>query len=161
MHHTIRFEIFSLFPEVLAPYLQASILLRAQTSGLVSFKLHNIRDWAVDKHQVTDDEPYGGGGGMVMKPEPIFAALENVLGDPLSCPVILLTPQPVHQVLQKALIQARLGGPGHSPPPHFHLGDLVGPPDLDLLLIGRGGTVVVLGNSLHHAVEVAFCAGVP
>ncbi len=55
--------------------------------------IHNIRDWATDKHQVTDEPPYGGGGGMVMKPEPIFAAVEGVLGQPPVCPVILMTPQ--------------------------------------------------------------------
>jgi tRNA (guanine37-N1)-methyltransferase len=93
MGSIIHFDIFSLFPDVFGPYLQASILLRAQQRGLVSFALHNIRDWATDKHHVTDDEPYGGGGGMVMKPEPVFAALESVLGSPPSCPVILLTPQ--------------------------------------------------------------------
>jgi tRNA (guanine37-N1)-methyltransferase len=53
----------------------------------------DIRDWAMDKHKMTDDEPYGGGGGMVMKPEPIFNAIEDILGAPPSCPVILLTPQ--------------------------------------------------------------------
>ena len=55
--------------------------------------LHNIRDWTTDRHHVTDDLPYGGGGGMVMKPEPIFAAVEDVLGSPPVCPLILLTPQ--------------------------------------------------------------------
>ncbi len=87
------FEIFSLFPEVFEPYLAASILQRARQNGLVQVNLYNIRDWTTDKHHVTDDVPYGGGGGMVMKPEPIFAALEDVLGAPARCPVILLTPQ--------------------------------------------------------------------
>ena len=57
----VRFDLFTLFPEMCAAYLQESILKRAQASGLVSVHLHNIRDYAVDKHQVTDDEPYGGG----------------------------------------------------------------------------------------------------
>jgi len=87
------FEIFTLFPEVFEPYLQASILQRASQRELVSVRLHNIRDWTYDKHHITDDEPYGGGGGMVMKPEPVFAAVEGVLGFPPACPVILLTPQ--------------------------------------------------------------------
>lgn len=90
---SLRFDVFSLFPEVFEPYMQASILLRARQRGLVEIQLHNIRDWTTDKHHITDDEPYGGGGGMVMKPEPIFAAVEGVLGAPPSCPVILLTPQ--------------------------------------------------------------------
>jgi tRNA (guanine37-N1)-methyltransferase len=89
----MRFEVFTLFPEVLIPYLESSILLRARQRGLLDVALHNIRDWTSDKHHVTDDEPYGGGGGMVMKPEPIFAAVEGMLGAPPACPVILLTPQ--------------------------------------------------------------------
>ena len=93
MSIAVRFDVFTLFPEVFEPYLQSSILLRARQRGLMEVDLHNIRDWTTDRHHVTDDDPYGGGGGMVMKPEPIFAAVEGVLGSPLPCPVILLTPQ--------------------------------------------------------------------
>jgi tRNA (guanine37-N1)-methyltransferase len=89
----MRFDVFTLFPEVFMPYLEASILERARQRGLVEVQLHNIRDWTTDRHHTTDDEPYGGGGGMVMKPEPIFAAVESILGTPPCCPVILLTPQ--------------------------------------------------------------------
>jgi tRNA (guanine37-N1)-methyltransferase len=89
----MRFDIFTLFPEVFEPYLQTSILQRARQRGLLDVALYNIRDWTSDRHHVTDDEPYGGGGGMVMKPEPIFAAVEGVLGTPPACPVALLTPQ--------------------------------------------------------------------
>ena len=89
----MRFDVFTLFPEVFEPYLQSSILQRARNRGLVEVHLHNIRDWTTDRHHVTDDEPYGGGGGMIMKVEPIFAAVEGVLGSPPICPVILLTPQ--------------------------------------------------------------------
>jgi len=77
----LRFDLFTLFPDICAAYLQESILKRAQEAGLVSVQLHNIRDYATDKHHVTDDMPYGGGGGMVMKPEPIFNAVESVLND--------------------------------------------------------------------------------
>jgi len=89
----LHFDVFTLFPEVFEPYLQTSILQRARQRGLVEVRLHNIRDWTHDKHHVTDDEPYGGGGGMVMKPGPIFAAVEDVLGSPPACPLILLDPQ--------------------------------------------------------------------
>ena len=89
----LSFEVFTLFPEIFIPYLETSILLRARQRGLVEVHLYNIRDWTSDRHHITDDEPYGGGGGMVMKPEPIFAAVEGVLGSPPACPVILLTPQ--------------------------------------------------------------------
>ncbi len=89
----MRFDVFTLLPGTLRPYLEASILKRVAERGLIEIALHNIRDWARDKHHTTDDEPYGGGGGMVMKPEPVFEAVEEVLGSPPSCPVILLTPQ--------------------------------------------------------------------
>ncbi len=89
----MRFDVFSLLPQVLQPYLDASILQRAIQNGLLDVQLHDIRAWTTDKHHVTDDAPFGGGGGMVMKPEPIFAAVEEVLGSPPACPVILLTPQ--------------------------------------------------------------------
>lgn len=89
----MRIEVFTLFPDLLPHYLDVSILGRAQQAGLLKIGLHNIRDYATDKHQVTDDAPFGGGGGMVMKPEPIFAAVEAVLGAPPQTPVILLSPQ--------------------------------------------------------------------
>ena len=90
---TMRFDIFSLFPEVFDAYLNTSILKRAQEGNHLEVYTYNIRDWATDKHHTTDDTPYGGGGGMVMKPEPVFAAIEAVLGQPPACPVILLSPQ--------------------------------------------------------------------
>jgi len=89
----MQFDVFTLFPEVFTPYLDISILQRARQNGLLLVALHNIRDYAHDKHHVTDDAPYGGGGGMVMKPEPIFEAVETVLGTPTACPVILMSPQ--------------------------------------------------------------------
>jgi tRNA (guanine37-N1)-methyltransferase len=87
------FDVFSLFPSIFEPYLEMSILQKARQNQLIWVEIHNIRDWAPDKHHVTDDTPYGGGGGMVMKAPPIFDAVESVLGNPLSCPLILLTPQ--------------------------------------------------------------------
>ena len=89
----MRFDVFTLLPEVFPPYLDSSILNRARLRGLIDVQVHNIRDWATDQHHVTDDTPYGGGGGMVMKVEPMFAAVESVLGTPPPCPVIMLTPQ--------------------------------------------------------------------
>src|SRR5678816_3166624 len=95
----MRFEVFTLLPEVFPPYLESSILQRARQRGLIEVYVHNIRDYTHDKHHTTDDTPYGGGGGMVMKPEPVFEAVESVLGvdvaqtQPPAVPVILLTPQ--------------------------------------------------------------------
>jgi tRNA (guanine37-N1)-methyltransferase len=90
----MEIHVFSVLPEVMEDYLQSSILGRAQASGVITVRLHNIRDYTVDRHRTTDDEPFGGGGGMVMKPEPIFEAIESVFGDDLDdLPIILLTPQ--------------------------------------------------------------------
>jgi tRNA (guanine37-N1)-methyltransferase len=89
----MEFDVFTLLPDVFSPYLESSILQRARQRGLIEVRVHNIRDWATDKHHVTDEEPYGGGGGMVMKVEPVFAAIESVFGPAAGCPVILLTPQ--------------------------------------------------------------------
>jgi tRNA (guanine37-N1)-methyltransferase len=89
----MRIDILTLFPEMFAGYFGESILKRAQAAGLLAVHLHNIRDYAAGKHRVTDEPPYGGGGGMVLKPEPIFAAVAAVHGPSPSCPIILLTPQ--------------------------------------------------------------------
>jgi tRNA (guanine37-N1)-methyltransferase len=94
----MQFEVFTLLPEVFPPYLESSILQRARQRGLIDVRVHDIRAHARDKHHTTDDTPYGGGGGMVMKPEPVFEAVESVLGpriasQPVTVPVILLTPQ--------------------------------------------------------------------
>lgn len=90
----MHIDLFTLFPEVFPPYLNSSILGRAQESGALHVDVHNIRAYARGRHHVTDDAPYGGGGGMVMKPEPIFDAVESVLGMGRdSTPIILMTPQ--------------------------------------------------------------------
>ncbi len=89
----MQFDIFTLLPEVFPSYLETSILKRAAERGLIEVRVHNIRDYTHDKHHTTDDTPYGGGGGMVMKPAPVFEAIESVLTPQPACPVIMLTPQ--------------------------------------------------------------------
>jgi tRNA (guanine37-N1)-methyltransferase len=98
----MQFDIFTILPEIFPTYLDTSILNRARQKGLIDVRIHNIRDYTHDKHHMTDDTPYGGGGGMVMKPEPIFEAVESVLGlasrlshlkTDSNIPIILLTPQ--------------------------------------------------------------------
>jgi tRNA (guanine37-N1)-methyltransferase len=95
----VHFDILTLFPLFFESPFSQSIVKRAREAGLVSIALHNIRDYATDKHRTTDDTPYGGGGGMIMKPEPIFAAVGAILKDKglgedsPSPPVILLSPQ--------------------------------------------------------------------
>ncbi len=98
----MRFDILTLFPGLFDSVFRESIVKRAIESDLVSIDIHNIRDYAPGKHHVTDDAPYGGGGGMVMKVEPIVLALEDILGAEMltrqkatgvvQIPVILLTP---------------------------------------------------------------------
>lgn len=75
---SVRIDILSLFPQIPAAMLGESIMKRAQEANLVEIRSHNLRDWARDKHRITDDTPYGGGQGMVLKPEPIFAAVEEL-----------------------------------------------------------------------------------
>ena len=90
----MEIHVFTLLPEVMEAYLSTSILGRAQAAGIIDVQLHNIRDYTTDRHHTADDEPFGGGGGMVMKPEPIFDAVEGVFGRDLeNTSVILLTPQ--------------------------------------------------------------------
>jgi len=90
----MRIDVLTLFPEMFDGPLQASILGRAAGSGAVKIVLHNIRDYAEDKHHIVDDYPFGGGPGMVMKPEPLFAAVEAVAAlDRQPGRVVLLTPQ--------------------------------------------------------------------
>jgi tRNA (guanine37-N1)-methyltransferase len=89
----IRFDILSIFPEMFESPFNCSILKRAQEGGIVEIHLHNIRDYAEDKHKMTDDAPYGGGGGMVMKVEPIDRALASVAPVRDNALVVLLTPQ--------------------------------------------------------------------
>ena len=86
----MRFDIFTLFPEMFRGPLDESILARARERGLLEVALHNPRDVTTDRHHIVDDYPYGGGAGMVMKPEPLFTAVEQ-LG--ASGPIILLSPQ--------------------------------------------------------------------
>src|SRR5215471_21465180 len=86
----MHFDIFTLFPDMFQGPFNESMLKRAQERGLLSIALHNIRDATNDKRHVVDDYPYGGGVGMVMKPEPVFAAVEAVYQ---GGPIILLSPQ--------------------------------------------------------------------
>jgi tRNA (guanine37-N1)-methyltransferase len=74
----MRIDIVTLFPEICRAPLSESIMKRAQENRIVDLHIHNLRDWTTDKHHVVDDAPFGGGQGMVMKPEPIFAAVEDL-----------------------------------------------------------------------------------
>src|SRR4030081_2719132 len=87
----MRIDILTLFPEICCAPLNESIMKRAQESSALPLRIHNLRDWTTDKHHIVDDAPFGGGQGMVMKPEPIFAAVESLRSN--GSLVILMTPQ--------------------------------------------------------------------
>lgn len=89
----MQFDVLTIFPNLLASPLQEGIIQRALVSGALEVFAHNIRDYALGKHAMIDDRPFGGGEGMVMKPEPIVAALRHVLTQRPGAHVILLTPQ--------------------------------------------------------------------
>ncbi len=89
----MRIDVLTLFPEALESVLNCSVLGRARERGLVTVNLVNIRDFATDKHKVTDDAPYGGGPGMVLKPEPIFLAVESLSEANSLEHIVLLCPQ--------------------------------------------------------------------
>jgi tRNA (guanine37-N1)-methyltransferase len=89
----MEINIFTLFPKIFQGPLNESIVGRALDKGLLNVHIHDFRDYTHDRHRTADDYPYGGGPGMLMKPEPIFEAVESVLGDSPACRIILLTPQ--------------------------------------------------------------------
>ncbi len=88
----MRIAIFTLFPEMFAGPFGASIVGRAVARGLVEISLHNFREMATDRHRTVDDYPYGGGAGMVLRPDPLFAAVGSAML-PEGTPIVLLTPQ--------------------------------------------------------------------
>ncbi|MBK8985110.1 MAG: tRNA (guanosine(37)-N1)-methyltransferase TrmD [Chloroflexi bacterium] len=103
----MHIHILTLFPDMFPAYLNESILKKAQAMGQLTVHLHNIRDYTTDKHHITDEPPFGGGGGMVLKPEPIFRAVESLTAVSPPYPVILMSPQgrPFTQAIAQELAQ--------------------------------------------------------
>ena len=91
----MKIDIVTLFPEICRAPLSESIMKRAQENGIVDLGIHSLRDWTTDKHHIVDDAPFGGGQGMVMKPDPIFAAVEDLLNQ---------TPNTKHQTSKVILM---------------------------------------------------------
>ncbi|HWR97721.1 MAG TPA: hypothetical protein VN317_04800, partial [Candidatus Methanoperedens sp.] len=89
----MRIDIVTIFPEFFASPLEESIIRRGRERGLLDIRVHDLRTWTTDRHKVTDDAPYGGGVGMVMKPEPIFAAVEALKAERPDAATVLLSPQ--------------------------------------------------------------------
>ena len=101
----ISFEAISVIPEVFEPYVSRSIMGRAQTGGLMRFEAHNLRRWTHDRHCTVDDAPFGGGQGMLMKPDPIFEAVEELgASGPKPC-VVFFSPagEPFSQAMAERL----------------------------------------------------------
>lgn len=107
----MKIDVLTIFPEFFDKVFDFGIIRRAKLAGIVEINVHDIRDYAVDKHKMVDDRPFGGGDGMVLKPEPIFAAIENLIGTsdrdayPTGTRVVMLTPQgkPFSQPVAKGL----------------------------------------------------------
>jgi tRNA (guanine37-N1)-methyltransferase len=107
----VKIDVLTIFPEFFTQVFEFGIIRRAKLAGIVEINVHDIRSFAMDKHQMTDDRPFGGGDGMVMKPEPIFAAVEHLLGTsdrgeyPTGTRVVMLSPQgkPLSQTIAKEL----------------------------------------------------------
>ena len=89
----MKCDVLTLFPDIFTAYLNESIIKRARANNLLDVKLYNIRDFSSDPHRTVDDSPFGGGAGMVLKPEPIFRAVDFLKEDGMPRKVILLTPQ--------------------------------------------------------------------
>jgi tRNA (guanine37-N1)-methyltransferase len=95
----MKIDVLTIFPEYFDAIFEFGIIRRAKLAGIVEIKVHDIREFTTDKHRMVDDRPFGGGDGMVLKPEPIFAAIENLIGTsdrdsyPEGTRVVMLTPQ--------------------------------------------------------------------
>jgi tRNA (guanine37-N1)-methyltransferase len=76
----MKIDVLTIFPEFFGQVFDFGIIRRAKLAGIVEINVHDIREYATDKHRMVDDRPFGGGDGMVLKPEPIFAAIENLIG---------------------------------------------------------------------------------
>ncbi|WP_093231446.1 tRNA (guanosine(37)-N1)-methyltransferase TrmD [Thermoflavimicrobium dichotomicum] len=104
----MRFDVLTLFPEMFHGFLNSSIIKRAHEKGIVQTNLVNFREFAKDRHRTVDDTPYGGGGGMVLKPEPIFEAVDHLLQDVSDRPpIVLMSPQGEPFTQRKAEALAR------------------------------------------------------
>ena len=104
MQPLIRFTIITLFPEALRPYLDSSMLFKAQDRGILKIDYVNLRDFGLGPHRSVDDTPYGGGDGMLLRCEPVFAAVESIKAADPTAEVIL--PTPVGQVWNQDLARA-------------------------------------------------------
>jgi tRNA (guanine37-N1)-methyltransferase len=104
----MKFDIITIFPEIFDSYFKESLLARAQAKKLLEIRVHNLRQWSADAHKTVDDNPFGGGLGMVMKPEPIYKAVESLKIKNSKLQVILFTPRGKKFTQKKAAEYAKL-----------------------------------------------------
>ena len=111
----MKIDVLTLFPAMFAGPLDESIVKRARDAGLVDLKIHNLRDWTHDRHKTVDDRPFGGGPGMLLKPEPLFEAIESLQREKTR--VILLSPagRQFNQAIARELAQAGRFAARHRP----------------------------------------------
>ena len=112
---SMKIDVLTLFPAMFAGPLDESIIKRAREAGRLDLAIHNLRDYAHDRHKTVDDRPFGGGPGMLLKPEPIFEAVESLARE--STRVILLSPagRPFNQAIARELAQAGASAAGLRP----------------------------------------------
>jgi len=89
----MRIDVITIFPEIFKGFINTSIIGKAQKKGYINIKIHNLRDYTTDKHKTVDDKPFGGGPGMVLKPEPIYNAIKRFLKEKSEKEIIFLSPQ--------------------------------------------------------------------
>ena len=90
----IKFDVITIFPEMFTDFSGSGVFARAKSSKIIDLNIHDLRDYSNDKHGKVDDYPFGGGPGMVLKPEPVFDAVESIVGDELgNIPIVLMSPQ--------------------------------------------------------------------
>ena len=176
----MRIDILTLFPEICRAPLGESMMKRAQENKIADLRIHNLRDWAKDKHRQVDDAPFGGGQGMVMKPEPIFAAVEELRGERESAApkVILMSPagRPFNQSLAEELAReshliivcGHYEGIDHRVVEHLvdleiSIGDYILTNGAIAAVVVVDATVRLLGGVLGHersAADDSFSSGV-
>ena len=99
----MKIDVLTLFPEMFAGPLDVSMVARARAAGLLDLQIRNLRDWTHDRHKTVDDRPFGGGPGMVLKPEPIFAAVEALAGEKTRVLMMAPTGRPFTQAIAREL----------------------------------------------------------
>jgi tRNA (guanine37-N1)-methyltransferase len=99
----VKIDVLTLFPEMFSGPLEVSIVARARKAGLLDLRVHHLRDWTHDRHKTVDDKPFGGGAGMLLKPEPIFEAVESLAGEPTHVILTAPTGRPFTQAVAREL----------------------------------------------------------